>query len=227
MEEKQIPRWGTKVKPHIEFCIKTLKMQFQTVHEMFIGMNSDSFSGDPKNKIAAVEKAIWNAYIQVCKLFNCNNLIMMILGYLSFMLLFIVAFAVDFFCYFFYYLLLFYLLFAVILLVSCYYFLVLFSIVFTIYYYLLLCLLLLLVFSSLFFSSLLFSPPFLQPNMALVLNTKLAKPSGISTLHIVKYLFIFLNFFFYKPKTTKIFVKRLVHELGFERKSHMCFFQFL
>lgn len=74
-------------------------MQFQTVHEMFIGMNSSSFSGDSKKKIAAVEKAIWNAYIQVCKLFNCNNLIMMILGYLSFMLLFIVAFAVDFFCF--------------------------------------------------------------------------------------------------------------------------------
>lgn len=99
LEEKKIPRWGTKVKPHIEFCIKTLKMQFQTIHEMFIGMNSNSFSGDPKKKIAAVEKAIWNAYIQVCKLFNCNNLIMMILGYLSFILLFIVAFAVDFFCF--------------------------------------------------------------------------------------------------------------------------------
>lgn len=114
-------RWGTKVKPHIEFCIKTLKMQFQTVHEMFIRMNSGSFSGDPKKKIAAVEKAIWNAYIQVCKLFNCNNLIMMILGYLSFMLLFIVAFAVDFFviffticCYFTCYLQLFYSLVAII-----------------------------------------------------------------------------------------------------------------
>lgn len=182
-------------------------MQFQTVHEMFIGMNSSSFSGDSKKKIAAVEKAIWNAYIQVCKLFNCNNLIMMILGYLSFMLLFIVAFAVDFFCFICYffticcsftcYLPLFYSLVAII-------FQYCFLLIFTIYYYRLLCLLLLLVFSSPFFSSLLFSPPFLQPNMALVLNTKLAKPSGISTLHIVKYLFIFLNFFSISLKLRRI-----------------------
>lgn len=175
LEEKKIPRWGTKVKPHIEFCIKTLKMQFQTIHEMFIGMNSNSFSGDPKKKIAAVEKAIWNAYIQVCKLFNCNNLIMMILGYLSFMLLFIVAFAVDFFGYFFYYLLLFYLLFVVILLVSCYYLLVLFSVDF---YYLLLSVALFITIVSLLFFFLFFSslfPSFLATEHGFSAEYKISK----------------------------------------------------
>ena len=37
--DTKLPGCGIKAKPHIESWIKTLKMQFQTVHEMLTGSN--------------------------------------------------------------------------------------------------------------------------------------------------------------------------------------------
>lgn len=62
--ETKLPKSGIKAKPHIESRIKTLKMQFQTIHEMLTGPNCSGFGWDPKKKIVTAEKAVWDAYVQ-------------------------------------------------------------------------------------------------------------------------------------------------------------------
>ena len=69
--ETKLPGCGIKAKPHIESRIKTLKMQFRTLHDMLTGPNCRGFNWDPQRKIVTAEKAVWDAYIQVFLFYFC------------------------------------------------------------------------------------------------------------------------------------------------------------
>ncbi|KDO57232.1 hypothetical protein CISIN_1g022123mg [Citrus sinensis] len=68
--ETKLPGCGIKAKPHIESRIKTLKMQFRTLHDMLTGPNCRGFNWDPQRKIVTAEKAVWDAYIQAANFKN-------------------------------------------------------------------------------------------------------------------------------------------------------------
>ncbi|TXG62851.1 hypothetical protein EZV62_009845 [Acer yangbiense] len=51
-------------KPHIESRMKTLKTNFQIVHDMLTGPNCSGFGWDTERKTVTAEKPVWDAYIQ-------------------------------------------------------------------------------------------------------------------------------------------------------------------
>lgn len=76
--ETKLLACGIKAKPHIKFRIKTLKMQFRTIHQMLTGPSCSGFGWDLEKKIVTAKKAVWDAYVLVCE---------MLLFYLLFLLL--------------------------------------------------------------------------------------------------------------------------------------------
>ncbi|TXG51732.1 hypothetical protein EZV62_024256 [Acer yangbiense] len=50
-------------KPHIESRMKTLKTNFQIVHDMLTGPNCSGFGWDTERKTVTAEKPVWDAYI--------------------------------------------------------------------------------------------------------------------------------------------------------------------
>ncbi|KAH9698492.1 DDE Tnp4 domain-containing protein [Citrus sinensis] len=69
----KLPGCGIKAKPHIESRIKTLKMQFRTIHEMLTGPNYSGFGWDPEKKIVTTEKTVWDAYVLCPKTSNNSS----------------------------------------------------------------------------------------------------------------------------------------------------------
>ncbi|KAK1566721.1 hypothetical protein Q3G72_003358 [Acer saccharum] len=51
-------------KPHIESRMKTLKKNFQIVHDMLTGLNCSGFGWDTERKTVTVEKPVWDVYSQ-------------------------------------------------------------------------------------------------------------------------------------------------------------------
>ena len=60
-------------KPHIESRMKTLKTNFQIVHDMLTGPNCSGFGWDTEKKIVTAEKPVWDEYIQVRMNFNLKK----------------------------------------------------------------------------------------------------------------------------------------------------------
>ncbi|KAK3229332.1 hypothetical protein Dsin_001213 [Dipteronia sinensis] len=63
LNEKR-PGCDLLAKPHIESRMKTLKTQFQIVHDMLTGSNCSGFGWDTEKKTVIAEKPVWDAYIQ-------------------------------------------------------------------------------------------------------------------------------------------------------------------
>ena len=61
----KLPNAGLRAKPHIESRLRTLKREFQVIHEMLTGPNTSGFGWDTMRKCVTVENDVWEAYVQV------------------------------------------------------------------------------------------------------------------------------------------------------------------
>ena len=61
----KLPDAGLRAKPDIESRLRTLKREFQVIHEMLIGPNISGFGWDIMRKCVTVENDEWDAYVQV------------------------------------------------------------------------------------------------------------------------------------------------------------------
>ena len=68
LEEKistKLPNAGLRAKLHIESRLRTLKREFQVIHEMLTGPNTSGFGWDTVRKCVTAENDVWDAYVQV------------------------------------------------------------------------------------------------------------------------------------------------------------------
>ena len=64
-----IEKFGFSIKKHhIQNCLKTLKMNFNTCLDIFKGLSS--FSWNPKTKLFDAEPEVWNDLIKVLSLLH-------------------------------------------------------------------------------------------------------------------------------------------------------------
>lgn len=61
----KLPNVGLKAKPHIESRLKTLKNDFDIVHDMLTGSNTIGFGWDNARKFVILEDPIREAFLQV------------------------------------------------------------------------------------------------------------------------------------------------------------------
>ena len=61
----KLPNAGLRAKLHIESRLRTLKREFQVIHEMLTGPNTSGFGWDIMRKCVTVENDEWDAYVQV------------------------------------------------------------------------------------------------------------------------------------------------------------------
>ena len=59
----KLPNAGLRVKPHIESRLRTLKREFQVIHERLTGPNISGFGWDILRKCVAAENDVWDAYV--------------------------------------------------------------------------------------------------------------------------------------------------------------------
>ncbi|KAK4591755.1 hypothetical protein RGQ29_016269 [Quercus rubra] len=70
----KLPNAGLRAKPHIESRLRTLKREFQVIHEMLIGPNTSGFGWDTMRKCVTAENDVWDAYVQSHKgAIACRN----------------------------------------------------------------------------------------------------------------------------------------------------------
>ncbi|XP_075653486.1 uncharacterized protein LOC142623890 [Castanea sativa] len=60
----KLPNASLRVKPHIESRLRTLKREFQVIHEMLIGPNTSGFGWDTIRKCITTENDVWDVYVQ-------------------------------------------------------------------------------------------------------------------------------------------------------------------
>ncbi|KAK4558151.1 hypothetical protein RGQ29_007779 [Quercus rubra] len=60
----KLPNAGLRAKLHIESRLRTLKREFQVIHEMLTGPNTSGFGWDIMRKCVTVENDEWDAYVQ-------------------------------------------------------------------------------------------------------------------------------------------------------------------
>ena len=61
----KLPNCGLRAKPHIESRLRTLKREFQILHDMLTGPNTSGFGWDSVRKCVTTENDVWDAYVQV------------------------------------------------------------------------------------------------------------------------------------------------------------------
>ena len=61
----KLPNAGLRAKPHIELRLRTLKREFQVIHEMLTGPNTSGFGWDTMRKCVTIENDVWDTYVQV------------------------------------------------------------------------------------------------------------------------------------------------------------------
>ena len=59
----KLPNAGLRAKPHIESRLRTLKREFQVIHEMLTGPNTSGFGWDTVRKCVTAENDVWDAYV--------------------------------------------------------------------------------------------------------------------------------------------------------------------
>ncbi|XP_030941092.1 uncharacterized protein At2g29880-like [Quercus lobata] len=70
----KLPNAGLRAKPHIESRLRTLKREFQVIHEMLTGPNTSGFGWDTVRKCVTAENDVWDAYVQSHKgAIACRN----------------------------------------------------------------------------------------------------------------------------------------------------------
>ncbi|KAF4382875.1 hypothetical protein G4B88_021658 [Cannabis sativa] len=62
--KERMPGCDIQAKPYIESRMKTLKTDFQIVHEMLTGSFCSGFGWDSNRKTVTAEKSVWEAYLQ-------------------------------------------------------------------------------------------------------------------------------------------------------------------
>uniref|UniRef100_A0A2N9IVH8 Myb/SANT-like domain-containing protein n=1 Tax=Fagus sylvatica TaxID=28930 RepID=A0A2N9IVH8_FAGSY len=60
----KLPNCGLRAKPHIESRLRTLKREFQILHDMLTGPNTSGFGWDNVRKCVTAENDVWDAYVQ-------------------------------------------------------------------------------------------------------------------------------------------------------------------
>ncbi|KAL4627004.1 hypothetical protein ACB092_05G136200 [Castanea dentata] len=60
----KLPNTGLRAKPHIKSRLRTLKKEFQIIHEMLTGPNTSGFGWDTVRKCITAENDVWDAYVQ-------------------------------------------------------------------------------------------------------------------------------------------------------------------
>uniref|UniRef100_A0A2N9ISI0 CCHC-type domain-containing protein n=1 Tax=Fagus sylvatica TaxID=28930 RepID=A0A2N9ISI0_FAGSY len=60
----KLPNCGLRAKPHVESRLRTLKREFQILHDMLTGPNTIGFGWDNVRKCVTVENDVWDAYVQ-------------------------------------------------------------------------------------------------------------------------------------------------------------------
>ena len=61
----KLPNASLRAKPHIESRLRTLKREFQVIHEMLTGPNTSGFGWDTTRKCVTAKNDVWDAYVQV------------------------------------------------------------------------------------------------------------------------------------------------------------------
>ena len=62
---EKLPNCDKLAKPHIESRLRTLKTNFQTVHEMLTGLFCSGFGWNLDSKTVSAEKPVWDEYLKV------------------------------------------------------------------------------------------------------------------------------------------------------------------
>ncbi|XP_028795002.1 uncharacterized protein At2g29880-like [Neltuma alba] len=67
MLEVKLPSCGLKANPHIMSRLRTIKKQWQIVHDMVHNKNTSGFGWDPIKKCVTAEDHVWTEYVKVKK----------------------------------------------------------------------------------------------------------------------------------------------------------------
>ena len=70
--KESVPDSGILGKPHIESRIKTMKKDWQVVHDMVNGTNTSGFGYDSLKQCVIAEAPVWESYLKVSFHFSCN-----------------------------------------------------------------------------------------------------------------------------------------------------------